>query len=121
MFKLILIHFAGIALFCMGYFRIKHEYPDFNDTPSTNNKPSKVVFVLIDALRSDLFLNGNFTFYNHMRDNHRDNFLFFNSTATSPTATMLNIKSLMVGNYPSFIQFSLNTAPAAVSEDNVIK
>lgn len=69
----------------------------------------KVILVVIDALRIDLFTNENFTFYRDMKIKHNESQILFKSIATSPTATMLNIKSMMVGNYPSFISFGLNT------------
>ena len=80
----------------------------------------KVILVVVDALRIDLFTNENFTFYRDMKLKHNDSQILFKSIATSPTATMLNIKSMMVGNYPSFISFGLNTNAQASKEDSVI-
>lgn len=94
-------------------------------------KRSRVVFILVDALRYD------FTEYDDSRDQplpyqnklpiiknllkeQPKNTRLFRFMADPPTTTLQRIKALVTGSLPTFIDVSSNFAAMELQEDNVI-
>eukprot|EP00835_Amoeboradix_gromovi_P002824 NODE_169_length_16247_cov_0.185348.p1 type:complete len:694 gc:universal NODE_169_length_16247_cov_0.185348:10004-7923(-) len=86
----ILIIWFGAYIYSTGFF--KYDTHTGNSVHLPTKNPSKFVFILIDALRSDFDLNltmPHTTYY---------------TTAHAPTVTLPRLKSLLYGNVPSFIE-----------------
>ncbi|CAK82045.1 unnamed protein product (macronuclear) [Paramecium tetraurelia] len=104
----------------MGYFEVQPTFQDVNENESSNGQPMKVILLLVDALRVDLFANRNFTFYEDMKENQEDYQILYYGISSTPTATQLNLKSITTGNFPAFVDFGSNMAAQELKEDNII-
>ncbi|CAD8052673.1 unnamed protein product [Paramecium primaurelia] len=119
-FGILILELFALSLFLMGYFQVKTTFEDINEIESSNDKPMKIILILVDALRIDLFANKNFTFYQDMKENKEEYQILYYGISSTPTATQLNLQSITTGNFPSFIDFGSNMAAQELKEDNVI-
>ncbi|KAK4250523.1 GPI ethanolamine phosphate transferase 2 [Corynascus novoguineensis] len=106
---------AAILVFATGFFPYKPLLPglatydtvvDYGDPPAAPF--DRVVFMVIDALRSDFVYseNSGFLFTQSLiRDGAA---LPFTAHATSPTVTMPRLKAITTGSIPSFLDVVLN-------------
>ncbi|CAD8147286.1 unnamed protein product [Paramecium pentaurelia] len=104
----------------MGYFEVQPTFQDINESESSNDEPMKVILLLVDALRIDLFANKNFSFYGDMKENKEEYQILYYGISSTPTATQLNLKSITTGNFPAFVDFGSNMAAQELKEDNII-
>lgn len=136
-----LLHAVGLLLFTRGFLLTRQALPDVNDcdpiAPSGNLDPScslepthqKLVFLVVDALRSDFVLpvkeEGANSFYsNHIplpaqlaeADPTRSFLAHF--IADAPTTTLQRLKGMTTGSLPTFIDAGSNFAGERADEDN---
>ncbi|XP_043429184.1 GPI ethanolamine phosphate transferase 2 isoform X4 [Prionailurus bengalensis] len=134
------IEVIGVALFLRGFFpapvrsssRTEHQAEPPAPEPSTGASSnwtklppplfSKVVIMLIDALRDDFVFGSKgvkfmpYTTYLVEKGASHS----FVAEAKPPTVTMPRIKALMTGSLPGFIDVVRNLNSPALLEDNVI-
>ncbi|KAH8895152.1 alkaline phosphatase-like protein [Thozetella sp. PMI_491] len=106
---------AAILTFATGFFPYKPFLPGLAQYdavtgygPPVPAKFDKLVFMLVDALRSDFVYSANsgFSFTQSLiRDGAA---LPFTAHATSPTVTMPRLKAITTGSIPSFLDVILN-------------
>ncbi|KAF3081572.1 major facilitator super transporter protein [Orbilia oligospora] len=85
------------------------DYHDGGDTPAPAQF-EKIVFMLVDALRSD-FVFGEHSGFEYTQSLIRSGVAIpFTAHATSPTITMPKIKALTTGSIPGFLDLILNFA-----------
>ncbi|KAK6529640.1 major facilitator superfamily transporter protein [Arthrobotrys megalospora] len=85
------------------------DYHDNGETPAPAQF-EKVVFMLVDALRSD-FVFGEHSGFEYTQSLIRSGVAIpFTAHATSPTITMPKIKALTTGSIPGFLDLILNFA-----------
>ncbi|APA15371.1 hypothetical protein sscle_14g101410 [Sclerotinia sclerotiorum 1980 UF-70] len=111
----------AILIFASGFFPYKpflsglaqYESLDFGEPPEAPF--DKVIFMVVDALRSDfVFSNSSgFKFTQGLISNGAA--LPFTAHATSPTITMPRIKAITTGSIPSFLDVILNFAESDTS------
>ncbi|XP_060511589.1 GPI ethanolamine phosphate transferase 2, catalytic subunit isoform X4 [Panthera onca] len=136
----VVIEVLGVALFLRGFFpapvrsssRTEHQAEPPAPEPSTGASSnwtklppplfSKVVIMLIDALRDDFVFGSKgvkfmpYTTYLVEKGASHG----FVAEAKPPTVTMPRIKALMTGSLPGFIDVVRNLNSPALLEDNVI-
>ncbi|KAJ5545350.1 Alkaline phosphatase-like alpha/beta/alpha [Penicillium sp. DV-2018c] len=111
-----LLVILGILTFSSGFFPYKPLIPGlatFDDTRENATVPApfdKVIFMVVDALRSDfVYSNGSgFTFTQSLIRSGAA--LPFTAYASSPTVTMPRLKAITTGSVPSFLDVILNIA-----------
>ncbi|KAK6511498.1 major facilitator superfamily transporter protein [Arthrobotrys musiformis] len=85
------------------------DYHDGGETPAPAQF-EKIVFMLVDALRSD-FVFGDHSGFEYTQSLIRSGVAIpFTAHATSPTITMPKIKALTTGSIPGFLDLILNFA-----------
>lgn len=150
------LFYAGIALFTSGFLLTRleltnqsscHEPPGPSPLPwGSHGKPgacwmpsrfSRVVLVLIDALRFDFaqpqrshvpgeppvsvpFL-GKLGSLQRILENRPHHGRLYQSQVDPPTTTMQRLKALTTGSLPTFIDAGSNFASHAIVEDNLIQ
>ncbi|CAD8058288.1 unnamed protein product [Paramecium sonneborni] len=119
-FGILILKMFALALFLLGYFQVKTIFEDVYEIESSNNQPMKIILLLVDALRVDLFANENLTFYQDMVENKEEYQILYYGISSAPSATQLNLKSITTGNFPAFIDFGFNMAAQELIEDNII-
>ncbi|XP_026916577.2 GPI ethanolamine phosphate transferase 2 isoform X6 [Acinonyx jubatus] len=136
----VVIEVLGVALFLRGFFpaavrsssRTEHQAEPPAPEPSTGASSnwtklppplfSKVVIMLIDALRDDFVFGSKgvkfmpYTTYLVEKGASHS----FVAEAKPPTVTMPRVKALMTGSLPGFIDVVRNLNSPALLEDNVI-
>ncbi|GAA5908237.1 mannose-ethanolamine phosphotransferase GPI13 [Sporobolomyces salmoneus] len=132
------LHGAGLYLFTRGFLLTRQTISKVNDCdpiaasgnldPSCSLPPthSKVVFLVVDALRADFVLPVDHSrdFANHVtlpyeltqQDPTRSFLSHF--IADAPTTTLQRLKGLTTGSLPTFIDMGSNFAGERVDEDN---
>ncbi|XP_054593926.2 GPI ethanolamine phosphate transferase 2 isoform X1 [Nothobranchius furzeri] len=130
----------GVALFLRGFFPVpvksalpsKSRLSDLPAEPQTGGSPnstrlpqplfSRVVVMLVDALREDFVFGASGHLYmpytRHLVD--RGSSHSFVAKARPPTVTMPRIKALTTGSIPGFIDVVMNLNSPALLEDNLI-
>lgn len=112
-----------------GFFLTRYEiHSKSSSTLSPSPQYSKIILLLVDALRFDFITQTNSTFYysNQLTTIHTllstkpDNSLLFTLLSDPPTVTMQRIKALATGSLPTFIDFKDNLQSESISEDNLI-
>ncbi|KAJ8068428.1 hypothetical protein OCU04_003985 [Sclerotinia nivalis] len=111
----------AILVFASGFFPYKpflsglaqYESLNFGEPPAAPF--DKVIFMVVDALRSDFVFSNNsgFKFTQSLISNGAA--LPFTAHATSPTITMPRIKAITTGSIPSFLDVILNFAESDTS------
>ncbi|WAR23878.1 PIGG-like protein [Mya arenaria] len=129
LYILIAISLISYVLFLVGFFPLKQ----IVDTKATlknytlnthtisqpSNQETKVVIVLIDALRSDFVSEDRFMPFVHetlLTCNGRKYIV----KAHPPTVTLPRIKALTSGSIPGFVDVVLNFDSRSLTEDNII-
>ncbi|TAQ89779.1 hypothetical protein B7494_g1852 [Chlorociboria aeruginascens] len=111
----------AILTFASGFFPYKPflsglaEYEALQYGPPPEAPFDKIVFMVVDALRSDFVYSrlSGFTFTQSLIANGAA--LPFTAHATSPTITMPRIKAITTGSIPSFLDVILNFAESDTS------
>lgn len=111
----------AILIFAGGFFPYKPflsglaQYESLDFEPPPEAPFNKVVFMVVDALRSDFVYSGlsGFQFTQSLIASGAA--IPFTAHATSPTITMPRIKALTTGSIPSFLDMILNFAESDTS------
>lgn len=108
---------VAILVFATGFFPYKpllpglatyDDFGDFQHGPPPDAPFDRVVFMVVDALRSDFVYSYNSGF-EYTQSLVRDGYAIpFTAHATSPTVTMPRIKAITTGSIPSFLDVILN-------------
>ncbi|KAK5997425.1 GPI ethanolamine phosphate transferase 2 [Cladobotryum mycophilum] len=111
----------SILIFATGFFPYKPfltglaEYETLEYGPPPSAPFDKLVFIVVDALRSDFVYSENSRF-EYMQSLIRDGSAIpFTANARSPTVTMPRIKAITTGSIPSFVDLILNFDEADTS------
>ncbi|KAM5300241.1 LOW QUALITY PROTEIN: GPI ethanolamine phosphate transferase 3 [Ctenodactylus gundi] len=150
------LFYAGIALFTSGFLLTRLELTNHSscqEPPGPGSLPwgsqgkpgacwmasrfSRVVLVLIDALRFDfaqpqrshlsgeplvsLPFVGKLSSLQRLLEIHPHHSRLYRSQVDPPTTTMQRLKALTTGSLPTFIDAGSNFASHAIVEDNLIK
>ncbi|KAL8290216.1 hypothetical protein RQP46_003155 [Phenoliferia psychrophenolica] len=100
---------AGLLLFASGFFPVKPFIPGYS--PASNLPVhTRLVFVLVDALRSDFAFgpSSNMPFVASLIASGHG--LPFTAIAQPPTVTLPRLKALTTGSNPTFLDAMLNIA-----------
>ncbi|KAL2067876.1 hypothetical protein VTL71DRAFT_15974 [Oculimacula yallundae] len=111
----------AILIFASGFFPYKPFLPGLAQYEALEYGPppqapfDKVIFMVVDALRSDFVYSNNsgFLFTQSLISNGEA--IPFTAHATSPTITMPRIKAITTGSTPSFLDLILNFAESDTS------
>lgn len=105
---------VAILVFATGFFPYKPLLPGLAGYDNTEHGPppiapfDRVVFMVVDALRSD-FVYSSSSGFRYTQSLIRDGCAIpFTAHATSPTVTMPRIKAITTGSIPSFLDVILN-------------
>ncbi|MCJ1395258.1 major facilitator super transporter protein [Xylographa bjoerkii] len=112
---------AAILIFASGFFPYKPFLPgraqyhvDEND--SISDPPfDKVIFMVVDALRSDFVYSTDSGFHFTQSLIRSGAAIPFTAHATPPTITMPRVKAITTGSIPSFLDVILNFAESDAS------
>ncbi|PLN79213.1 alkaline phosphatase-like protein [Aspergillus taichungensis] len=115
--------FIPVAILCFssGFFPYKPLLPGFAtlDSGDGESRPpvifDKVIFMVVDALRSDFVYSSNSGFLFTQSLIRHGNALPFTAYASSPTVTMPRLKAMTTGSVPSFLDVILNIAESDTS------
>ncbi|KAL4926531.1 mannose-ethanolamine phosphotransferase LAS21 [Aspergillus undulatus] len=114
----VLIPFA-IAAFSVGFFPYKPLIPGLATFRESEDAPpkifDKVVFMVVDALRSDFVYSNNSGFQFTQSLIRSGAAIPFTAYAGSPTVTMPRLKAITTGSVPSFLDVILNIAESDTS------
>lgn len=124
--RLLVISFGyllPIWLFTQGFLLTRHTIADSTselsfDRPTLNI--SKVVLVVIDALRYDFVSRSQLPSIWNIIDQHPHNCLLTKTVADPPTTTLQRLKGITTGSLPTFIDAGANFASGYINEDNLI-
>ena len=111
---------AAILIFAKGFFPHKAVLPGLADRPedatALDAAPfDKVIFMVVDALRSD-FLYSNASYFDFTQGLIRSGAAIpFTGHASPPTITMPRVKAITTGSVPSFLDLVLNFAESDTS------
>ncbi|KAI1947587.1 major facilitator super transporter protein [Ophidiomyces ophidiicola] len=109
----------SLILFASGFFPHKPFLPGLATFNGDGERPpaafDKVIFMVVDALRSD-FVYSNYSGFEFTQELIRNgNALPFTAHASSPTITMPRVKAITTGSVPSFLDVILNFAESDTS------
>lgn len=109
------LQLLALCLFSIGFFEFpsNKNYGSSDKNESIVNVPpqyDRLVFILIDALRSDFVYgpNSGFEFVNELLHSDPDHARGFIAMAKAPTVTMPRLKALTAGSPPIFLDLILN-------------
>ncbi|PYI10897.1 GPI ethanolamine phosphate transferase 2 [Aspergillus sclerotiicarbonarius CBS 121057] len=111
----------AVLVFSSGFFPYKPLIPGlarFEDDSNSTVVPKafdKVIFMVIDALRSDFVYSNNSGFLFTQSLIRSGAALPFTAYASSPTVTMPRLKAITTGSIPSFLDVILNIAESDTS------
>ncbi|KAI9746422.1 MAG: major facilitator super transporter protein [Claussenomyces sp. TS43310] len=111
----------AIVTFAVGFFPYKPflpglaKYEDAEDVTPPLAPFNKVVFMVVDALRSDFVYSEGSGFAYTQNLISGGSAMPFTAHATSPTITMPRIKAITTGSIPSFLDVILNFAESDTS------
>ncbi|KAI1456758.1 alkaline phosphatase-like protein [Annulohypoxylon moriforme] len=111
----------AIVLFAIGFFPYKPflpglaEYKSFENGPPPEAPFDRVIFMVVDALRSDFVFTNNSGFKFTQGLISDGVAIPFTAHATSPTITMPRIKAITTGSTPSFLDAILSFDEADTS------
>ncbi|KAE8145550.1 alkaline phosphatase-like protein [Aspergillus avenaceus] len=111
----------SIIIFSTGFFPYKPLLPGFARYEETNESRlppavfDKVIFMVVDALRSDFVFSNNSGFTSTQSLIRSGVALPFTAHASSPTVTMPRLKAITTGSVPSFLDVILNVAESDTS------
>ncbi|GAA5858808.1 hypothetical protein JCM8547_004997 [Rhodosporidiobolus lusitaniae] len=135
------LHSTALLLFTRGFLLTRQALPDINDcnpiAPSGNLDPScslpptheKLIFLVVDALRSDFVFTAkqpgaNPYYHNHLplpaflTLEHPERSFLSHFLADAPTTTLQRLKGMTTGSLPTFIDAGSNFAGEQADEDN---
>lgn len=104
----------SILVFATGFFPYKPflpglaEYEPLHFGPPPDAPFDKLIFMVVDALRSDFVFSEGSGFEYTQRLIRDGSAMPFTANARSPTVTMPRIKSITTGSIPSFVDLILN-------------
>ena len=110
-----LIPFA-VLIFATGFFPYKPflqglaQYKILEHGPPPKAQFDKVIFMVVDALRSDFVYTGHSGFAFTQKLIRTGEAIPFTAHATPPTITMPRVKAITTGSIPSFLDVILNFA-----------
>lgn len=112
-FALLILHIAGLTLFCMGFFpnkKVLQGYSEFKGDDDDNYQPvfKKSVIMVIDALRSDFMFSEESSMgfvHSLLRSGEAVGFTAFSNP---PTVTLPRLKGITTGSAPNFLDAVLN-------------
>ncbi|TLD29916.1 GPI ethanolamine phosphate transferas-like protein 2 [Venturia nashicola] len=112
---------VAVLTFATGFFPYKpfvpglgqYELSEYGDPPKSHF--DKVIFMVVDALRSDFVYSANSGFKFTQSLIRSGAALPFTAHATSPTITMPRVKAITTGSIPSFLDVILNFAESDTS------
>ncbi|CAI4044675.1 hypothetical protein SUVZ_10G1360 [Saccharomyces uvarum] len=115
----------AILLFIFAFFPRKIVLPGISqqdpdqDRDLQHERPfQKLVFVVIDALRSDFLFDSRISHFNNVHEWLNTGEAWgYTSFANPPTVTLPRLKSITTGSTPSFIDLLLNVAQDVDSND----
>jgi ethanolaminephosphotransferase len=111
----------GIYIFATGFFPVKDTLPGYaTNLPNVEAKFDRLIFVLIDALRSDLAFSESSEMHYVKSLIRSGDALAFQAFAHPPTVTLPRIKALMSGTIPSFVDFIGNFHGTSYHVDNLL-
>ncbi|KAL4944741.1 hypothetical protein BDV06DRAFT_76172 [Aspergillus oleicola] len=109
----------AIAVFSIGFFPYKPLIPGLAAFKEPENVPpkvfDKVIFMVVDALRSDFVYSNNSGFKFTQSLIRSGAAIPFTAYAGSPTVTMPRLKAITTGSVPSFLDVILNIAESDTS------
>jgi len=106
----------AVLIFATGFFPYKPFIPGLAQFkplkygPPSNAQFDKVIFMVVDALRSDFVYSEKSGFLFTQSLIRSGEAIPFTTHATSPTITMPRIKAITTGSIPSFLDVILNFA-----------
>ncbi|KAL2862972.1 mannose-ethanolamine phosphotransferase LAS21 [Aspergillus lucknowensis] len=110
---------VAILVFSLGFFPFKPLIPGLATFEESRNAPpkvfDKVVFMVVDALRSDFVYSNNSGFLFTQSLIRSGAAIPFTTYAGSPTVTMPRLKAITTGSVPSFLDVILNIAESDTS------
>lgn len=113
LYGICLLHLVGLFMFSKGFFPHKKATLSGYAIPSEDAPPAifnKLVFVLIDALRSDLAF-GSTSYMSQVKDFIDQGIAIpFTAKASTPTVTLPRLKCLTTGAIPGFLDAIFNIA-----------
>lgn len=84
-------------------------------------KLTRIVLIVIDALRADFILGENLNSMPFLSDLHRNGkACSYLAQAHAPTVTLPRIKALLTGSVPGFADVIFNLGSPQLDEDNVL-
>lgn len=115
---LLLLQVGSLLLFCVGFFpkkNVLHGLSDFefNVDLQNNSKPTfdKLIFVVIDALRSDFLFDENISKFSFIHEKLNTGEAWgFTAYSNPPTVTLPRLKGITTGSTPNFLDAILNVA-----------
>uniref|UniRef100_A0A060T0D6 GPI ethanolamine phosphate transferase 2 n=1 Tax=Blastobotrys adeninivorans TaxID=409370 RepID=A0A060T0D6_BLAAD len=114
-FGVVILQIAGFLLFAKGFFPKKLVLPGYGeyfdaDEPVPHAKFNKLVFMVVDALRSD-FVFSEMSDMQFVQQLIAQGYgLPFTAHSTPPTVTLPRLKGLTTGSTPNFLDAILNIA-----------
>ncbi|KAL2809023.1 alkaline-phosphatase-like protein [Aspergillus granulosus] len=109
----------AILVFSQGFFPYKPLIPGLATFEEPSNTPpaifNKVIFMVVDALRSDFVYSNNSGFLFTQSLIRSGAAVPFTAYAGSPTVTMPRLKAITTGSVPSFLDVILNIAESDTS------
>ncbi|OJJ52571.1 hypothetical protein ASPSYDRAFT_164083 [Aspergillus sydowii CBS 593.65] len=109
----------AILVFSFGFFPYKPLVPGLATFKEPDNAPpkvfDKVIFMVVDALRSDFVYSNNSGFLFTQSLIRSGSAVPFTAYAGSPTVTMPRLKAITTGSVPSFLDVILNIAESDTS------
>ncbi|RHZ52439.1 hypothetical protein Glove_461g70 [Diversispora epigaea] len=119
--------FIGLGLFSKGFFPYKKilsgfakvedlpRYPNGKEALPPEPLFDRLVFMLVDALRSDFVFgeNSGMEFVKSLIESHRA--IPYTAHASAPTVTLPRIKALTTGTFPNFLDAIFNIAESDTS------
>ncbi|KAL4782743.1 alkaline-phosphatase-like protein [Aspergillus varians] len=109
----------AILVFSFGFFPYKPLRPGLSTFGGPENAPpkvfDKVIFMVVDALRSDFVYSNNSGFLFTQSLIRSGAAIPFTAYAGSPTVTMPRLKAMTTGSVPSFLDVILNIAESDTS------
>ena len=120
----------GLKQYTTGFFLTRYEITNkgFRDPLQASGQYSKIVILLVDALRYDFvyasntskFYSNQLTTIQNLLKSQPENSILMEFVSDPPTVTMQRIKGLTTGSLPTFIDFKDNLQSDSIQEDNIL-
>lgn len=115
-FIISIVHILGLLIFCVGFFPSKVVLKGFSefDNGEYDAQFSKVVVMVVDALRSDFIFSENSSMQFVQELLREGSAIGFTAFSNPPTVTLPRLKGITTGSTPNFLDAVLNV----VEEDS---